>query len=182
MLDQHHGDVIAFLGVGNVEDRLAARLHPHRLIVEHPVGDVVIAFLRQDIGRLPSLGQAGPQPAARALAGAPEQGLSAALRPAFDKALAEYVAVQTYNADRPEGRMNLGNLYLQRRDVGAAIAEYRKAIELDPTFVAAYVNLADLYRAGGADGEAEPESVLIEFARAHCPRAGHVVFQHAGDL
>ena len=93
--------------------------------------------------------------AARALAGAPEQGLAAGLRPAFDKALAEYVAVQTYNADRPEGRMNLGNLYLQRRDVVAAIAEYRKAIDIDPTFVAAYVNLADLHRAGGMDGEAE---------------------------
>ena len=93
--------------------------------------------------------------AARALAGTPEQGLAASVRPAFDKALAEYVAVQTYNADRPEGRMNLGNLHAQRRDVGGAIAEYRKAIEIDPTFVAAYVNLADLYRAGGTDAEAE---------------------------
>jgi len=93
--------------------------------------------------------------AARALAGVPEQGLPAGQRDAFAKVLAEYVAIQTYNADRPEGRMNLGNLYLQRHDVGAAIAEYRKAIEIDPTFVAAYVNLADLYRAGGADGEAE---------------------------
>ena len=93
--------------------------------------------------------------AARALAGAPEQGLAASVRPAFDKALAEYVAVQTYNADRPEGWVNLGNLHAQRRDVGGAIADYRKAIEIDPTFVAAYVNLADLYRAGGMDTEAE---------------------------
>ena len=51
--------------------------------------------------------------------------------------------------------MNLGNLYVQRHDVGAAIAEYRKAIEIDPTFVAAYANLADLYRAGGSEGEVE---------------------------
>jgi len=93
--------------------------------------------------------------AARALAGAPEQGLSVSQRDSFDKALAEYVAVQFYNADRPEGRMNLGNLYVQRHDVGAAIAEYRKAMEIDPTFAAAYVNLADLYRAGNADAEAE---------------------------
>ena len=41
--------------------------------------------------------------AARALAGASEQGLPPSARPAFDKALAEYIAVQTYNADRPEG-------------------------------------------------------------------------------
>ena len=93
--------------------------------------------------------------AARTLAGAPEQGLPASQRPAFDKALAEYVAAQVYNADRPEGHMNLGNLYAQRRDVGAAIAEYRKALDIDPTFAAAYANLADLYRAGGSEGEAE---------------------------
>jgi tetratricopeptide (TPR) repeat protein len=93
--------------------------------------------------------------AARALAGAPEQGLSASQRDVFAKVLAEYIAVQTYNADRPEGRMNLGNLYAQRRDVGGAIEEYRKAIAIDPTFAAAYANLADLYRAGGVDGEAE---------------------------
>ena len=63
--------------------------------------------------------------------------------------------MQTYNADRPEGRMSLGNVYAQRSDVGGAIAEYRKAIAIDPTFVAAYANLADLYRAGGVDAEAE---------------------------
>ncbi len=105
--------------------------------------------------------------AARALAGAPEQSLTADQRPAFDKALAEYIATQTYNADRPEGRMNLGNLYVLRRDVGAAIAEYRKAIEIDPTFVAAYVNLADLYRAGAAEGEAEK---TLREGMAHSPR------------
>jgi len=105
--------------------------------------------------------------AARALAGAAEQGLAPSARPAFDNAIAEYIAVQTYNADRPEGRMNLGNIYAQRRDVGAAIAEYRKAIDIDPTFVAAYVNLADLYRAGGADGEAEK---LLRDGVARVPR------------
>jgi len=92
--------------------------------------------------------------AARALAGAPEAQLTESDRAAFAKALAEYVAAQTYNADRPEGRTNLGNLYAQRGDAAGAIAEYRKAIGLDPTFVAAYANLADLYRARGAEGEA----------------------------
>ena len=93
--------------------------------------------------------------AARALAGAPEQSLPASQRDVYAKVLAEYIAVQTYNADRPEGRMNLGNLYAQRHDVGGAIEEYRKAIAIDPTFAAAYANLADLYRAGGVDAEAE---------------------------
>ena len=92
--------------------------------------------------------------AARALSGPSEKALPASDRAAFDKALAEYVAVQTYNADRPEGRTNLGNLYAIRGDAERAIAEYRKALAIDPTFVGAYVNLADLYRARGAEGEA----------------------------
>jgi hypothetical protein len=41
--------------------------------------------------------------AARALAGPPEAQIPAADRNAFDKALAEYIAAQMYNADRPEG-------------------------------------------------------------------------------
>jgi tetratricopeptide (TPR) repeat protein len=93
--------------------------------------------------------------AAHALAGPTEGQLSTNDRAAFDRALGEYAAVQTYNADRPEGRTNLGNLYAIRSDAERAITEYRKALEIDPTFVGAYVNLADLYRARGADREAQ---------------------------
>jgi len=115
--------------------------------------------------------------AARALAGTPEGDLPADRRAAFAKALAEYVAVQTYNADRPEGRTNLGNLYAQRGDTAAAIVEYRKAVEIDPTFVAAYANLADLYRARGADGEA---IAVLREGLARNPRAA--VLHHALGL
>jgi tetratricopeptide (TPR) repeat protein len=93
--------------------------------------------------------------AARALAGQPEAGLPAGERTAFARALEEYVAVQRYNADRPEGRLNLGNLYAVRNEPERALAEYRKALEIDPTFVAAYANLADLQRALGREAEAE---------------------------
>jgi tetratricopeptide (TPR) repeat protein len=93
--------------------------------------------------------------AAHALAGPSERAIPSTDRAAFDKALAEYVAVQAYNADRPEGRTNLGNLYATRGDPERAIAEYRRAIAIDPTFVGAYVNLADLYRSRGAEGEAQ---------------------------
>ena len=106
--------------------------------------------------------------AARALAGPTEARLAATDRDAFAKALAEYVAVQNYNADRPEGRMNLANLYATRGDVERAIAEFRKALEIDPTSVEARVNLADVYRARGA--EAEAEAVLRE-GIAKTPRA-----------
>ena len=93
--------------------------------------------------------------AAHALAGPPETGLKGSERTAFDRAVEEYIAVQTYNADRPEGRASLGSLYAIRGDAERAIAEYRKAIELDPTFVQAYVNLADLYRERGVESAGE---------------------------
>jgi tetratricopeptide (TPR) repeat protein len=96
--------------------------------------------------------------AARALAGPTEQRLSNLDHAAFERALAEYVAVQNYTADRPEGHTNLGNLYAQRGANEAAMAQYRQAIAIDPQFVAAYANMADLYRAGG--GEARAEAVL----------------------
>ena len=93
--------------------------------------------------------------AARALAGPAEAGLPPDDRARFERALAEYVAAQTYNADRPEGPSSLAALYAARGDAERAIAEYRKAIELDPAYVQAYANLADLYRARGVDSEAE---------------------------
>jgi len=49
-------------------------------------------------------------------------------------------------------------LYAARGNAEAAIAEFRKAIAQDASFVPAYANLADLYRARGV--EAEAESVL----------------------
>jgi Flp pilus assembly protein TadD len=93
--------------------------------------------------------------AARALAGEPEAQLPAADRSAFDAALAEYVAAQRYNADRPEAHAALGNLHAERRELDAAVAAFRTALRLDPTFTQAAVNLADLYRARGMETDAE---------------------------
>ncbi|MEO8753824.1 MAG: ammonia-forming cytochrome c nitrite reductase subunit c552 [Casimicrobiaceae bacterium] len=93
--------------------------------------------------------------AARALAGPGEAGLAPDDRARFDRALGEYVAAQNYNADRPDGHGRLAALHVARGNAEGALSEYRKAIELDPTYVQAYANLADLYRARGVDGEAE---------------------------
>ena len=93
--------------------------------------------------------------AARALAGPGEVGLAPDDRARFDRALAEYVAAQMYNADRPDGRGRLAALYAARGNAEGAIKEYRRAIELDPTYLQAYANLADLYRARGVDSEGE---------------------------
>ena len=85
--------------------------------------------------------------AARVLAPIRPETLDRATRAAYERAAAEFVAVQHVNDDRPESRTNLGTYFATRGRVAAAEAEFRAALALDPTFVPAYVNLADLYRA-----------------------------------
>jgi predicted CXXCH cytochrome family protein len=86
--------------------------------------------------------------AARALAGTDLLALTALV-----KATAELVATEMVDADRPEAHLNLGLLDLLRRQPTEAEAEYRTALRLDPNFVPALVNLADLDRARGRDDE-----------------------------
>jgi Tfp pilus assembly protein PilF len=93
--------------------------------------------------------------AASLLAPVPTEQLSAAERTAFARASAEYVASQQYNADRAEARVNLGTFYANRGDRVKGEVEIKAAIELNPHFTPAYVNLADLYRVQSRDGEGE---------------------------
>jgi len=93
--------------------------------------------------------------AARALAGEPEERLSASDRARLAAALDEYVAAERFNADRPEGRANLGNLQATRGRYDDAVASYRAALTLDPTFTQAALNLADVQRSGGLEDDAE---------------------------
>jgi tetratricopeptide (TPR) repeat protein len=86
--------------------------------------------------------------AARALAGMASQ-VPEAMKPAFTRALQEYIDVQMFNADRPESWSNLGALYAQRGDGARAAEAYGRAIALDSAFVPAWVNLADFHRATG---------------------------------
>jgi tetratricopeptide (TPR) repeat protein len=106
--------------------------------------------------------------AARALAGDTEAGLSPGDRARFDVALAEYVAAERFNADRPEGRANLGNLHATRARYGDAEAAFRAALALDSTFVQAALNLADLQRTLGQEAQAEQ---TLRAAIARNPRA-----------
>jgi predicted CXXCH cytochrome family protein len=107
--------------------------------------------------------------AVSALATVPAAQLSAEQRAAFDRASAEYVASQRYNADRAEARANLGTFYANRADAAKAEEEIKAAIRLDPFFAPAYVNLADLYRALNRD--AEGEKILREGTRIAPNRA-----------
>jgi predicted CXXCH cytochrome family protein len=96
--------------------------------------------------------------AAQALDGIPLTDANPAERAALARATAEYLAAQQFNADRPEAHSNLGLHYARIGQQQQAQAELERALAIDPGFVPAAVNLADLYRARGE--EAQAESVL----------------------
>ena len=73
-------------------------------------------------------------------------------------AIREYIATQTYNADRPEAWLNLGNLHVRTGDLEQAESDYRHALNLAPDFGGGYLNLADLYRHLGR--EADSQAIL----------------------
>jgi tetratricopeptide (TPR) repeat protein len=78
---------------------------------------------------------------------------------AFQRALAEYEEVQRALAGQPAAQMNIGSLYAELGRRGEAEAALREAIRLDPLFVPAHVNLADVERSG-ARGETAAEATL----------------------
>ena len=93
--------------------------------------------------------------AAALLAAVPTTDQPAADRERFDRAAAEFVAAQRLNADRPEAHSALGIFYTRRRLVAEAEFEYKAALHLSPQFAPAAINLSDLYREVGRDGDGE---------------------------
>jgi Flp pilus assembly protein TadD len=89
--------------------------------------------------------------AARALSGLPDRAMSAGQRSAFRGAYEELVGAELTDADRPEAHLNLGLLNTRQGQPADAESEYRTALRLDPKFVPAMVNLADLDRMRGLD-------------------------------
>ncbi len=93
--------------------------------------------------------------AARALASVPQESLNEAQRLAIQRGVAEYAAAEMTNADRPESFLNIGLISVDQRQFEKAETAYRAALDLQPTFTQAAVNLADLYRLQGRDAEGE---------------------------
>ena len=109
--------------------------------------------------------------AARALAGIDPNTMTQDQRSSFDSAYRELVAAEMVNADRPEAHLNLGLLDLRHQEPTGAEAEYRTALRLDPSFVPALVNLADLDRMHGQD---RPGADLLRKALAIEPKNADV--------
>jgi tetratricopeptide (TPR) repeat protein len=104
------------------------------------------------------------------LAGTPNDRLSPAERATLDRAIAEFLAAQALNADRPEARATLGSFHARRGETEEAEKEFQAALRLSPAYGPAAANLADLYRQLGR--EADAESVLRKALEASPRDAG----------
>jgi predicted Zn-dependent protease len=111
--------------------------------------------------------------AAGHLAGALPNNDATALR----EATGEYIAAQEFNADRPEAHLDLALLFAREKQYGKAESQLRDALSLEPSFVPAAVNLADLYRAMRRDADGER---VLDDAIARSP--GDASLQHALGL
>jgi tetratricopeptide (TPR) repeat protein len=96
--------------------------------------------------------------AASFLAAVPTANQPSADREQFERAAAEFIVAQRFNADRPESRSALGSFFTKRVHPIEAEAEYKAALRLSPEYAPAAANLADLYR--GLGREADGEGVL----------------------
>jgi tetratricopeptide (TPR) repeat protein len=96
--------------------------------------------------------------AARLLAAVPTDRLPETVQEQLAQGIREYIAVQEFNAERPEAQLNLGLVYADQGRHQEAELAYRKAIELQPRFIPAYVNMAHLL--GGMQREHEADGFL----------------------
>ena len=67
-------------------------------------------------------------------------------RQKFDAVMNEYLAIQKYISDRPEGYLNQGIILASTGRVAKAEQIYLLGLKRFPKFIAYYGNLADLYR------------------------------------
>lgn len=91
-------------------------------------------------------------------------------------ALRDHRAQLDYAADGAAGQTSIANVELALGDSAAAEAAFERALEINPSWVPALVNLSDLLRATGRDGRAGP---LFERAEALAPDSPDVLAGHA---
>jgi predicted CXXCH cytochrome family protein len=92
--------------------------------------------------------------AARGLSSEPQDQITT-LRPAFETALAEYVAAQDVSLDMPGAQLNLGVVYQNTGRLELAEKHYLQALKIDPDFTAARANLAQFYSSTARNADAE---------------------------
>ncbi|MCV2359324.1 tetratricopeptide repeat protein [Paucibacter sp. TC2R-5] len=98
--------------------------------------------------------------AARSLSSLPANEIGFSLKPAFDAALAEYIATQNVSLDMPGAQLNLAVIRQNQGANDLAEQHYLTALKIDPDFTPARANLSQLYSATGRNAKAE--AVLVE--------------------
>ncbi len=93
--------------------------------------------------------------AARLLAVVPVAELTPAEQAKLGGVTNEWIDSQRQLADRPESPFNIATLRFDQGRNDEAEAGFRQSLKIDPAFVPALLNLADLYRAEKRDAEAE---------------------------
>jgi tetratricopeptide (TPR) repeat protein len=83
--------------------------------------------------------------------------LRQARRAEFDAAAIEYVEAQQATAEQPGSQTNLGNYYRDTGNLDVAEEAYARALAIQPRWVAARINRADLYRLRGQDDKSIDE-------------------------
>jgi predicted CXXCH cytochrome family protein len=131
------------LTLGLWDDDPAVRAATVAMLERVPAGlraQLAFPFLQDDV-------RAVRIEAARVLAAIPAGDLDDRQQASLQQGIQEYIDSQLANAERAEAQTNLGNLYAQRGTPQQAEQAYRRALELNPAYIPAWVNLADFYRA-----------------------------------
>jgi len=80
--------------------------------------------------------------------------LSAEQKSDLEPALADYMAIQDFNADRGYAHTNKAIVLGYQNKIKEALASYKQSMRIEPYFAAAYVNMAELYKRQGENKEA----------------------------
>ncbi|HAK52597.1 MAG TPA: hypothetical protein DCM54_11955 [Gammaproteobacteria bacterium] len=89
--------------------------------------------------------------------------LTAKQRKTMDGGIQEYREAISLRRDTPSGQLALASLEFNLGNRGAALNAYQQALEIEPNFVPALINLADFYRGGGQESRAK--SLLLRALR-----------------
>ena len=93
--------------------------------------------------------------AANALVGLPMENYPETVQQKFAHALNDYINSEEFTSDRPESLVNLAGIRAHQGQTEQAVKLFERAITLAPYYTPAYINLADLYRAAGREGDTE---------------------------